>query len=440
MNRFHAMFGVVAIVALFVSRDSHAQCYAIAGEWCSSEQDLDDGGYAYWGIATQGIGVWGKDTSTGMGVAGTAGSSTVVPPTDIPAGVYGSYTGSGGYGGYFTSDTSQGIYASSTSTSGQDAIYGVTSATSGNKAGVKGESGESGGYGVAGVNTGSGYGVYGISTSGNAVWGDISAQTSGTNAAVYGNSDSNGYGIYGITNDGVAGVYGTTAYTYGVEGKATNTSGIGVYGTASAGDGVHGVATSSYSGVAGVNTGSGNGVYGTSSTGYAGKFVGTVDVTGELTVGSCSGCTSDIRLKKNVKPLESAIDQLLQLKGVTFEWKDPAAHENHTGTQTGFVAQDVEKVFPEWVKDGGYTAPDGHKYKTLETRQIEALEVESIRTLKGQIEQLKEQVRTLENGGHPVVGAMGSFGGVGTGNLALSLLTLIGAYAISRKKKAEATS
>jgi hypothetical protein len=80
-----------------------------------------------------------------------------------------------------------------------------------------------------------------------------------------------------------------------------------------------------------------------------------------------------------VRPLTGAIDQLLQLKGVAFEWKDPAEHENHVGTQTDFIAQDVEKVFPEWVKEDGYTAPLHQKYKTRDARQIEALEVESFR-------------------------------------------------------------
>jgi polyhydroxyalkanoate synthesis regulator phasin len=165
-----------------------------------------------------------------------------------------------------------------------------------------------------------------------------------------------------------------------------------------------------------------------------------VTVTGEITVGSCSGCTSDIRLKKDVKPLKGAIDQLLALKGVTFEWKNPEEHEGHSGTQTGFIAQDVQKLFPEWVKDGGYTAPDGQKYKTLDTRQIEALEVESIRTLRSdnekqqaQISELQEQVRALASG-HPIPASGFNFGGTNVGLLGPAAAI---AYAASRRKPNE---
>jgi hypothetical protein len=133
---------------------------------------------------------------------------------------------------------------------------------------------------------------------------------------------------------------------------------------------------------------------------YAGYFGGNVQVTGEIFVGSCSGCASDIRLKKNVQPLTGALNRLLALRGVSFEWKDPLAHEHEAGhgagLQTGFIAQDVESVFPSWVKQDGYTAPDGERYKTLELRQMEALEVESIRTLKEENDELKARADRLE--------------------------------------------
>jgi hypothetical protein len=173
-------------------------------------------------------------------------------------------------------------------------------------------------------------------------------------------------------------------YSFAVYGDSLSTSA----GTGVSGHGGTGV--SGFGGVYGVygsSSGAGSdGVYGTCSGGecYAGYFAGPVTITGALTVsGGCTGC-SDSRLKQNVKPLAGAMDQLLQLKGVTFEWQDPVGthHERETGTVRGFIAQDVEKVFPDWVDDKGYIAPDGQKYRTLDTRQIEALEVESIRTLK----------------------------------------------------------
>jgi hypothetical protein len=127
---------------------------------------------------------------------------------------------------------------------------------------------------------------------------------------------------------------------------------------------------------------------------------GDLNVGGNLNVtGSCGSC-SDERLKKNVAPLTGALERLMQLKGVTFEWIDPSLHKNEAGhgegTQTGFIAQDVEKLFPNWVKDDGFIAKDGQKYRTLELRQIEALEVESIRELKAENDDLREKLGTSQ--------------------------------------------
>jgi hypothetical protein len=92
---------------------------------------------------------------------------------------------------------------------------------------------------------------------------------------------------------------------------------------------------------------------------------------------------SDISLKKNVGPMQGALGKLLQLRGVTFEWKEPQQQGNLTGTQMGMVAQEVEKVFPEWVEEGS----DG--YKILSIRGFEALVVEAFRDLNARVSALE---------------------------------------------------
>jgi hypothetical protein len=87
---------------------------------------------------------------------------------------------------------------------------------------------------------------------------------------------------------------------------------------------------------------------------------------------------SDARLKKNVKPLEGALDRLMRLRGVTFEYKDPAAIHELPGVQIGMIAQEVEKVFPDWVD----TAPNG--MKRLSIHGFETLTVESLRELRAE--------------------------------------------------------
>jgi hypothetical protein len=96
--------------------------------------------------------------------------------------------------------------------------------------------------------------------------------------------------------------------------------------------------------------------------------------------GTCQyNCSSDERLKKNIEPLTGAVDRLLRLRGVTFEWRKPEAQGNDEGgPQIGFIAQDVEKVDPRWVGQDR----DGYKTLTIQQTQFNALTVESVRTLK----------------------------------------------------------
>jgi Chaperone of endosialidase len=269
---------------------------------------------------------------------------------------------------------------------------------------------------VEGDNSSSGSGVKGTSSTGNGVYG-VSGSGSPNQAGITGQNTANGYGVLGLGAEGVVG-QGSGIGSYGVIGESSGENSIGVSGTCS-----------------GIGC-------------LAGSFTGSVDMTGTLQVGqnlqvdgnllvlgTCTGC-SDLRLKTNVKPLGGAVDQLLRLKGVTFEWKDPAVlghgHENETGTQLGFIAQDIEKVYPQWVNQKGYTAPDGQTYRTIDLRQIEALEVESIRELKAENNALRERMTALENARRPVAaGALGN-AGLGVGGLALA-----GALVFARRRRTD---
>jgi len=69
--------------------------------------------------------------------------------------------------------------------------------------------------------------------------------------------------------------------------------------------------------------------------------------------------SSDRRLKKNIEPLSGALDRLLQLHGVTFQWLDPASQGGITGTQMALIADEVSRASPQWV------GRDPNGYQTL---------------------------------------------------------------------------
>jgi DNA primase len=92
----------------------------------------------------------------------------------------------------------------------------------------------------------------------------------------------------------------------------------------------------------------------------------------------------------NVQDLKGALDKLLKLKGMQYEWKEPAQQGNLTGVQMGLIAQDVEAVFPEWI------GVDGQGYKTLTVRGFEALVVEAVKELKAENDGLRRRCEKLE--------------------------------------------
>jgi hypothetical protein len=212
-------------------------------------------------------------------------------------------------------------------------------------------------------------------------------------------------------------------FANGVAGYTGSSSASGVYGSNTGGGfGVVGL-VSGASGSNGIGVYGGNG--GSNTNGYAGYFDGRVNITGTLTCGS--GCTSDRRLKRNIQPLAGALDRLLQLKGVTFEWKNPEEHESHTGSQVGVIAQEVEEVFPQWVR----VNESGFKNVDPDARAVLGLTVEGFRQLKAENNDLRDRVKSLEAGRRPLVSGLGE-GGIGCG-----LVAIAGAPIATRRKRSE---
>ena len=91
--------------------------------------------------------------------------------------------------------------------------------------------------------------------------------------------------------------------------------------------------------------------------------------------------SSDKRLKKNIKTVESALDKVIALRGVSFNWEEGGAKS------IGLIAQEAEKVIPEIVlqDENGYL---GIKYNNLIGVLVEAIkeQQEQINTLKKLIE------------------------------------------------------
>jgi len=94
--------------------------------------------------------------------------------------------------------------------------------------------------------------------------------------------------------------------------------------------------------------------------------------------------TSDINLKKDVKVIDDPLAKVLQLNGVSFNWTDTGQ------SSAGVIAQDVEKVMPEIIRDN----PTG--YKSLNYNGLIGLLIEAVKEQNETIKSLEQKINTLE--------------------------------------------
>jgi hypothetical protein len=88
---------------------------------------------------------------------------------------------------------------------------------------------------------------------------------------------------------------------------------------------------------------------------YPVDVTGDINTTTQLRIAGVVMCTaagcnavSDSRLKENVRPMKNSLEQILKLQGVSYSFIDKKRFGSQP--QIGFLAQDLEKVFPQVVK------------------------------------------------------------------------------------------
>jgi hypothetical protein len=111
-----------------------------------------------------------------------------------------------------------------------------------------------------------------------------------------------------------------------------------------------------------------------------------VSITNELRVGDniTAYYSSDINLKDNIRPIESALFKVQQINGVTFDWNEKSSEiQQGKGHDVGLIAQEVVKVLPEVVQ----IREDG--IMAIQYEKVVPLLVESIKELTKRVEELE---------------------------------------------------
>ena len=189
-------------------------------------------------------------------------------------------------------------------------------------------------YGVSGLNINPYSGNISVKNTVYAPY--VAATATSTSSLITSYNYGAGNGIYGYTAGG------TSSDPYGLSGVYGYNAGIGygVGGYGTTGSGTYGY-SSNYTGVWGSTGNSGS---------YAGYFQGNVYTTGIYS-------SSDRKLKKNIEDMTGGMDIISKLKPRTYEFKQDGNYKLMNlpeGKQYGLVAQELEEVLPNLVKQSEF--------------------------------------------------------------------------------------
>jgi hypothetical protein len=103
---------------------------------------------------------------------------------------------------------------------------------------------------------------------------------------------------------------------------------------------------------------------------------------------------SDIRLKENIRDLETGLPAILALKPRRFDWKEGKGQDKKD--VAGFIAQEFEEILPEMVTTGMDEDESGDKYKMLAPSMLIPTLVKAMQEQQAMIDELKAKVAALE--------------------------------------------
>lgn len=244
--------------------------------------------------------------------------------------------------------------------------------------------------------------------------GDVSIGTTIPTGKLYVINDAGGtavkYGLYNtVTSNGTGSRYGLSNIVYGSSGNslhyglrnynyvyASSTSMAQYnYLICNEGNGTRYGLYNVLNCATGCGTGSKYALYssiGSTCGGYAGYFSGDVYVSGTIT------STSDAAKKTNINDFTGALSIITQLKPKTYNYKVDADLALPTEKQYGFLAQELEQVLPELVKEIetlGQGAPDKEgNLEPIVTGEIKT--VNYIALIPILVQGMQEQQKTID--------------------------------------------
>jgi hypothetical protein len=206
----------------------------------------------------------------------------------------------------------------------------------------------------------------------------------GSNVQPY---DADLSGLAGMSSDGIVVRTGNGTYanrTITASGGLVITNGSGVDGN--------------------INISSGQSIATTDNVRFNSLGIGTnaSGTTGEIrATNQITAYYSDARLKENITKIDSALEKVESLSGVTYNANELAESFGFINKeqQVGVLAQEVKEVLPEAVKpapfdimlfEGTEISKSGQNYMTVQYEKLVPLLIEAVKELSAQVKELKE--------------------------------------------------
>ncbi len=122
-----------------------------------------------------------------------------------------------------------------------------------------------------------------------------------------------------------------------------------------------------------------------------------LDVTGTIRCTSLTQ-TSSAAFKDKVTPLAAGLDELMQLRPVSYIWNDKAPRDSRGHHDLGFIAEEVEKILPDAVAKDPSGAVVGIDYSRITVLAVKAIKEQQARheADRDEIRSLRERLEKLE--------------------------------------------
>lgn len=112
----------------------------------------------------------------------------------------------------------------------------------------------------------------------------------------------------------------------------------------------------------------------------------------------------DTKIKKNIEPIDNPLQRLIQLEPRKFEYNvgDYKHLKLQSGAQYGFIAEDIQSVFPDLVKEKSVNYMFGKNVyrnstiKTIDETSLIPVLVASIKEQQAEIDKLKLEILQLK--------------------------------------------